>query len=146
MPTNPSKILGIFPGKGFAYSARKLFKDVFDDDLILSLNPTNRTPEWVESTNRQCYRYNGDMIHFFNKSLDCLVTPEHNMVYLNKNDGRIKNCQAKEYTKGKGAFYRGCEYESEDVAFYEIDNIKIPFDLFCVLFSLAVLYPAIILV
>ena len=74
----------------------KLFKDVFDDDLILSLNPTNRTPEWVESTNRQCYRYNGDMIHFFNKSLDCLVTPEHNMVYLNKNDGRIKNCQAKE--------------------------------------------------
>lgn len=109
----------------------KLFKDVFDDDLILSLNPTNRTPEWVESTNRQCYRYNGDMIHFFNKSLDCLVTPEHNMVYLNKNDGRIKNCQAKEYTKGKGAFYRGCEYESEDVAFYEIDNIKIPFDLFC---------------
>ena len=109
----------------------KLFKDVFDDDLILSLNPTNRTPEWVESTNRQCYRSNGDMIHFFNKSLDCLVTPEHNMVYLNKNDGRIKNCQAKEYTKGKGAFYRGCEYESEDVAFYEIDNIKIPFDLFC---------------
>lgn len=109
----------------------KLFKDVFDDDLILSLNPTNRTPEWVESTNKQCYRYNGDMIHFFNKSLDCLVTPEHNMVYLNKNDGRIKNCQAKEYTKGKGAFYRGCEYESEDVAFYEIDNIKIPFDLFC---------------
>lgn len=109
----------------------KLFKDVFDDDLILSLNPTNRTPEWVESTNRQCYRYNGDMIHFFNKSLDCLVTPEHNMVYLNKNDGRIKNCQAKEYTKGKGAFYRGCEYESEDVAFYEIDDIRIPFDLFC---------------
>ena len=109
----------------------KLFKDVFDDDLILSLNPTNRTPEWVEFTDRQCYRYNGDMIHFFNKSLDCLVTPEHNMVYLNKNDGRIKNCQAKEYTKGKGAFYRGCEYESEDVAFYEIDDIRIPFDLFC---------------
>lgn len=109
----------------------KLFKDVFDDDLILSLNPTNRTPEWVEFTDRQCYRYNGDMIHFFNKSLDCLVTPDHNMVYLNKNDGRIKNCQAKEYTKGKGAFYRGCEYESEDVAFYEIDNIRIPFDLFC---------------
>lgn len=26
------------------------------------------------------------------------------MVYLNKNDGRIKNCQAKEYTKGKGLF------------------------------------------
>ena len=53
------------------------------------------------------------------------------MVYLNKNDGKIKNCQAKEYTKGKGRFYRGCEYESGDVEFYQIDDLIIPFDLFC---------------
>ena len=109
----------------------KLFKDVLDDDLILSLNPTNRTPEWVEFMDRQCYRYNGDMIHFFNKSLDCLVTPDHNMVYLNKNDGRIKNCQAKEYTKGKGAFYRGCEYNNRDIDSISIGSKVIPFDLFC---------------
>lgn len=65
-----------------------------------------------------------------------MVTPEHNMVYLNKNDGRIKNCQAKEYTKGKGAFYRGCEYESEDVAFYEIDDIRIPLTCFVSLWGI----------
>ena len=109
----------------------KLFKDVLDDDLILSLNPTNRTPEWVEFTDRQCYRYNGDMIHFFNKSLDCLVTPDHNMVYLNKNDGRIKSCQAREYSKGKGAFYRSCKHDADDIDFISVGSKTIPFDLFC---------------
>ena len=109
----------------------KLFKDVLDDDLILSLNPTNRTPEWVELTDRQCYRYNGDMIHFFNKSLDCLVTPDHNMVYLNKNDGRIKSCQAREYSKGKGAFYRSCKHDADDIDFISVGSKTIPFDLFC---------------
>lgn len=109
----------------------KLFKDVLDDDLILSLNPNTRNIEWVEFIDRQCFSYYGEMIHFYNRSLDCLVTPEHNMVYLNKNDGKIKNCQAKEYTKGKGRFYRGCEYESGDVEFYQIYDLIIPFDLFC---------------
>lgn len=109
----------------------KLFKDVLDDDLILSLDPNERVPEWVGFTDRQCYPYAGEMIHFFNKSLDCLVTPEHNMVYLNKNDGRIKNCKASEYTKGKGAFYRGCEYKSDDIDCITIGSTVIDFDLFC---------------
>lgn len=109
----------------------KLFKDILDDDLILSLNPNTRNIEWVEFIDRQCFSYYGEMVHFYNRSLDCFVTPEHNMVYLNKNDGKIKNCQAKEYTKGKGRFYRGCEYESGDVEFYQIDDLIIPFDLFC---------------
>lgn len=109
----------------------KLFKDVLDDDLILSLNPNERVPEWVGFTDRQCYSHSGKMIRFFNKSLDCLVTPDHNMVYLNKNDGRIRNCQANEYTKGKGAFYRGCEYKSDDIDCMTIGSTVIDFDLFC---------------
>ena len=53
------------------------------------------------------------------------------MVYLNKNDGRIRNCQANEYTKGKGAFYRGCEYKSDDIDCMTIGSTVIDFDLFC---------------
>lgn len=109
----------------------KLFKDVLDDDLILSLNPESRNVEWVGISDRQCYKYEGEMIHFFNRSLDCLVTPEHQMIYLNKSDGRIKRCSASLYNKGKGAFYRGCEYEGKEVMRIVIGNTIIPFDLFC---------------
>lgn len=85
----------------------KLFKDVLDDDLILSLNPNTRNIEWVEFIDRQCFSYYGEMIHFYNRSLDCLVTPEHQMVYLNKGDGRIERQAASVFDQSKGALFRG---------------------------------------
>ena len=112
-------------------SGWKLFKDVTKSDRILSLNPDTRKPEWAGIADMQCYEHNGDMVRFFNKSLDCLVTPEHRMVYLNKSNGEIRYCQAKDYTKGKGAFYRGAIYQGEEKDFYEIEGKKIAFDDFC---------------
>lgn len=109
----------------------RLFKDVRWEDVIFSLNPSTHNVEWVGIDDMQEYESNGKMYHFFNKSLDCLVTPEHRMVYLNKSDGRIKYCLAKDYTKGKGAFYRGCEYIADDIDTIEIGEKKYPFDLFC---------------
>lgn len=109
----------------------RLFKDVRWEDMIFSLNPSTHNVEWVGIDDMQEYESNGKMYHFFNKSLDCLVTPEHRMVYLNKSDGRIKYCLAKDYTKGKGAFYRGCEYIADDIDAIEIGEKKYPFDLFC---------------
>lgn len=85
----------------------KLFKDVLDDDLILSLNPNTRNIEWVEFIDRQCFSYYGEMVHFYNRSLDCLVTPEHQMVYLNKGDGRIERQAAAVFDQSKGALFRG---------------------------------------
>ena len=85
----------------------KLFKDVLDDDLILSLNPNTRNIEWVDFIDRQCFSYYGEMVHFYNRSLDCLVTPEHQMVYLNKGDGRIEHQAAAAFDQSKGALFRG---------------------------------------
>jgi hypothetical protein len=72
------------------------------------LNPQTRNVEWVKHVAQQCYDYNGEMIYFHNRSLDCLVTPEHRMVYLDKSNGEIKYCTADEFTQGKGAIC-GCK-------------------------------------
>lgn len=109
----------------------KLFKDVLDNDLICSLNPITREIEYVGISHRQVYRHSGDMVHFYNHALDCLVTPEHRMVYLNKTDDRIKFLPAAEYRKGNGAFYRNCEYYANDKKEIKIGNTIIDFDLFC---------------
>lgn len=97
----------------------------------MSLNPETRALEYVSIADRQCYDFNGDLVRFFNKSLDCAVTPEHRMVYLNKGDGRIKYCPASEYRQAKGAFYRGAMYDAEDREWFEIEGRKIRFDDFC---------------
>lgn len=109
----------------------KLFADVENSDLIFSLNPETRNVEYVPFVMKQCYEKHGQMIHFYNRNLDCLVTPEHQMVYLNKNNGEIRRCTAEEYRKGKGGFYRSSEYESEDIESITIGSETFPFDWFC---------------
>lgn len=109
----------------------KLLQDVEYFDRVLSLNPATREIEYVGVTARQAYWYNGEVEHFFNRSLDCEVTADHRMVYLNKSDGKIKYTTAKNYRKGNGAIYRGCEYGGADKPFATIGNEVITFDLFC---------------
>lgn len=109
----------------------KRFEEVSFSDEIISLNPYTREIENVCITAKQKYWYEGLMYRFFNKNLDCLVTPEHRMVYLNKSDGEIKYCQAQEYRKGKGAFYRSAENSAVDIDSMIVRGCSYDFDAFC---------------
>lgn len=112
-------------------SGWRLFKDVDDGDKIMSLDPDTFHVEWVGFTDRQIYGYDGEMIRFHNRSLDCLVTPDHNMIYIGKSTNKIQSCSAYEYRMGKGAFYRGCIYDSNDIQSINIGSTNIDFDSFC---------------
>lgn len=109
----------------------KLFKDVSIGEEIFSLNPVTRCPEWVEAVFVFCRDYSGDMVRFSSRNLDCLVTPEHEMIYLGKTNGGIKKCSAREYTKGKGAFYRGCNWTENEISTIIIGKEQLDFPLFC---------------
>lgn len=110
----------------------KHFSDVEGTDAILSLNPDTRDVEWVKFVARQCYPYSGKMIRFFNKSLECVVTPEHQMVYLSKTKGDIRRISAIDYRKGNGAFYRTCEHRNpEEKQSIEINGDVWSFDDYC---------------
>lgn len=110
----------------------KHFSDVESTDVILSLNPDTRDVEWVKFIARQCYPYSGKMIRFFNKSLECVVTPEHQMVYLSKTKGDIRKKSAIYYRKGNGAFYRTCEHHNpEEKQSIEINGEVWSFDDYC---------------
>lgn len=109
----------------------KLFKDVQQSDLILSLNPDTKNVEWVTIRQRMNWHHKGDMIHYSNRSLDCLVTPEHEMVYLAKSTGKISRKDASEFKMSNGAFYRSCEYDANDRPAITIGNTSISFDSFC---------------
>ena len=85
----------------------KRFKDVSDDDLIMSLNPDAREEEWVSVVDQQCYDFNGELVRFYNKSLDCVVTPDHRMPYENTETGQISYCTAEKYNYTLGGFING---------------------------------------
>lgn len=57
----------------------KLFKDVEETDLILSIHPETHEIEFVPFKQRIEYHYKGNLIHFKNKWFDMMVTPDHQM-------------------------------------------------------------------
>jgi len=117
-------------------SGWKLFKDLLQSDLIMSLNPETRHPEYVKYVNYVSYQRDGEMIRFSNKSLDMLVTPDHKMVYIDKSKGAIReNKLAWGYTKNHGGLYRSSEYKSLDIENITIGKHTIEFDLFAELMA-----------
>ena len=107
------------------------FKYITKEDKIFSLNPETKETEWVEILLYFKRLYNGEMVHFYNRNLDCLVTPEHEVVYLNKSNQEIKRCKAIDFTMGKGAFFRGCKNNNNPIKTININGLIINFNLFC---------------
>lgn len=68
----------------------KLYKDVRSDDDLATFNRENGKLEYQRYLNRWEFDYNsetkGKMIHFTGSKLDCLVTPNHNMLVLPRQD------------------------------------------------------------
>ena len=110
----------------------KLFEDLEKNDLIFSLNPETKQPEWVRFTKFIKYHRKGKMYRFHNRNLDMLVTPDHKMVYLNKTDGKtiMDNKIAENFTPNTGGLYRSSEYEAKSIDKIQIGNHDIDFNLF----------------
>jgi len=57
----------------------KKWSDISMDDKFATLNTTNGKLEYQIAEKIHKYYYNGDLIHFKGKSIDCVVTPNHRM-------------------------------------------------------------------
>jgi phage FluMu gp28-like protein len=66
----------------------KLIKNITKDDEIATLNPETDYIEYYNPNKLISYRYKGNMVHFKGKSIDLLVTPNHNMYIRKHYSGR----------------------------------------------------------
>src|SRR5690554_119471 len=53
----------------------RLFRDVQEDDMIMSLNPNTHKPEWMPHAGLIKYHRNGEMIEMKDRSFSLCVTP-----------------------------------------------------------------------
>lgn len=111
-------------------SGWKLFKDVKDSDLILSLNPETRDLEYTGILLNISRPYKGKMVHFHNRSYSQLVTPEHEVLYVSKNDGRTFKRMSAEKCGKSQPIYRSSEWKGEKHNAIEIGTKKLDFLLF----------------
>lgn len=81
----------------------KLLQDVSFNDEICSLNPITKAIEYVGIIDKQASERRGFLYRFRGHGVDCMVTPEHRMVFLDKNN-TIRYSSAKSAKRRKGAF------------------------------------------
>ena len=108
----------------------KLFKDVNDDDLILSLNPQTRDLEFVPILLNISRPHKGKMVHFFNRSYSQLVTPEHDVLCVSKQDVRtFRRLKAEKCGKSQ-PIYRSSEWQGNKIESVAVGGLDVPFTLF----------------
>lgn len=108
----------------------KLFKDVKKDDFILSLNPMSRDLEYVPILLNISRQHKGKMVHFFNRSYSQLVTPEHDVLCVSKQDGRtFRRLKAEKCGKSQPV-YRSSEWRGKKIESVSVGGLNVTFNLF----------------
>lgn len=106
-------------------SGWKLFEDVKDTDRILSLNPDTFDLEYTNIVLNFKRWHKGDMIHLYNRSLSQLVTPEHEVLHLNKSDmTKFKRTPA-ESCGITQPIYRSSKWKGEYMSFVQVGEQKV---------------------
>jgi len=67
-------------------SGFKLLSEVKKGETVYTFNKTNNKAEIQPVIKTHKYKYNSPMIHFKQRSIDCLVTPNHNMFIGSSDD------------------------------------------------------------
>lgn len=81
------------------YSGWKLFSDVIDDEVVLTLNTSNGEMEYQKILAKIQYKFTGDMYHWYfghNTSCDIRVTDNHFMLGWNRHFKRYDFRQARD--------------------------------------------------
>ncbi len=91
----------------------KLFKNLKKNEEVATLNPQTMELEYQQIEKRVEYRYSGKMVHFKNKRIDLMVTPNHHIF-------------AKKITNHQKGHSSNKKFEFEDaINLLEKENVQI---------------------
>jgi len=76
----------------------KFFYELGNRDRVCTLNPENNNIEYHKPINYFEYNFNGDMVLLTNKAktVECLITPDHNVWHYNRLKKNLKCTKAKD--------------------------------------------------
>lgn len=106
----------------------KKFSDLDKTEKFWSIDPVTLKPEWVNAKN-YIESYSENLVHFYNKNVDMMVTPNHNMFVQFKHKNGNKEYKFVEANKlpitGMYSFYGGVEWTGEEPDYIEMGDFKL---------------------
>jgi len=107
----------------------KLFKDLDNNEIVATLNPTTQELEYQQIEARQIYDYDGLLWHYQLRDIDLLVTPNHRLYIkpYQKNKG-WELVKADEINIKNFSFKKDAKWEGKEVNFWTLGNYQIKMD------------------
>lgn len=112
-----------------------LFADLKGNEKFWSIDPDTLKPDFVKAINHIKYHYKGEMCHFYNRSYDAMVTPNHQMfVKYRKPDGcdKFRFVDADKLPKWNNIMYRGVNWTGDHkIKKAKLGDYDVDIDLYC---------------
>jgi len=100
----------------------KFFKDLSYTDLVCTINLTNRQIEYQKPTGYVADRYVGKMIKLKSRSVDLVVTPNHNMIVKNRRGDDLRLIKAIDFTPSHAIPKQGI-WEGKDTELFILPQL-----------------------
>lgn len=103
----------------------KYYWDVDKNDLIGTYNSINGKLEFEKPIGDiYLYDYNGEMIHFNNRTIDILVTPDHRMYCKEFRREKFGIVKAEEINWGRTAFEHAVDWDGKECGYFTLKQVK----------------------
>lgn len=106
-------------------SGFKYFRDLTEDDLVAQYEISDKSVTFVKPTEYITKPFKGKMHHYLGKTIDLMVTPEHEIIVENPHSHNIRKAKSCEGIWGRNYFTPAAGYKTGDKEFTTLDRLLV---------------------
>lgn len=106
-------------------SGFKYFRDLTEDDLVAQYEISDKSVTFVKPTEYITKPFKGKLHHYLGKTMDLMVTPEHEIIVENPHSHNIRKAKSCEGIWGRNYFTPAAGYKTGDKEFTTLDRLLI---------------------
>lgn len=106
-------------------SGFKYFRDLTEEDLVAQYEMSDKSVTFVKPTEYITKPFKGKMHHYLGKTIDLMVTPEHEIIVENPHSHNIRKAKSCEGIWGRNYFTPAAGYKTGDKEFTTLDRLLI---------------------
>ena len=106
-------------------SGFKYFKDLTEDDLVAQYEISDKSVTFVKPTEYITKPFKGKLHHYLGKTIDLMVTPEHEIIVENPHTHKVKKVKSCDGIWGGNYFVPSAGYKKGNKEFTTLDKLLV---------------------
>ena len=106
-------------------SGFKYFRDLTEDDLVAQYEISDKSVTFVKPTEYITKPFKGKMHHYLGRTIDLMVTPEHEIIVENPHSHNVKKAKSCDGIWSRNYFTPAAGYKQGDKEFTTLDRLLV---------------------